>query len=267
MGARVFFSFPEVLDPARHPDYNAWHQLDHRPENLALPGVAHGDRWVRTPRCREASAALGPDGDAGLAAAQYAAMYWFRDPAEQSIREWVELGSTTAEQGRRPDQDWTRRRLTGFFAPLRGWVSPRVAISAAALPFRPVRGVLLEVWRGDPPRGPGTDAALHGLHGAVATSVEQAPGIVGAWSFASRRTTTEDDAGATSSEERWGRLQVVVRYCEDDPVGLVDVLAQTGPAAGGGGVLTPLLRTPLETIDPWSWDWFDADFATSGSDG
>ncbi|MDP9823929.1 hypothetical protein J2S59_003738 [Nocardioides massiliensis] len=257
MSARVFFSFPEVVDPERHEDYNAWHQLDHRPENLALPGIVHGERWVRTPQCREAAASLGPDGDAGLSAAQYAAMYWFREPTEQSIREWVELGSTTAEEGRRPDQDWTRRRLTGFFAPLRGWVSPREAITTAALPFRPVRGVLLEVWRVTDPRGPAADAALRGLHRAVAESVEQTDGIVGAWSFASRRTTAEDDDGTTTGEEQWGRLQVVVRYCEDDPIELVDVLAATAPDP----VLTPLLRTPLLTITPWTWDWFRADYA------
>jgi hypothetical protein len=46
----VFFSFA-ALDGAGlddHRRYNEWHQLDHRPENLALPGVAWGDRRART---------------------------------------------------------------------------------------------------------------------------------------------------------------------------------------------------------------------------
>ena len=66
----AFFSFPEVLDPARHRDYNAWHQLDHLPENRALRGVLHGERWVRTPACRAASAGLGLPDDPTLGAAQ-----------------------------------------------------------------------------------------------------------------------------------------------------------------------------------------------------
>ena len=44
----VFFSFAALDDPGpdHHRRYNEWHQLDHRPENLALPGVAWGDRWA-----------------------------------------------------------------------------------------------------------------------------------------------------------------------------------------------------------------------------
>ena len=116
---RVFFSFPEVIDPARHADYNAWHQLDHQPENLALLGVLHGDRWVRTPDCRAASDV---EDEPVLGAADYVAMYWFADPVRASVAEWVELGETTREQGRRPELAWTRRRLTGFFRPLTGRV-------------------------------------------------------------------------------------------------------------------------------------------------
>jgi hypothetical protein len=37
---RVFFSFVELTDPSQHRAYNEWHQLDHRPENLLLPGRA-----------------------------------------------------------------------------------------------------------------------------------------------------------------------------------------------------------------------------------
>ena len=53
---RAFFSFIELTDPDRHREYNEWHQLDHRPENLLLPGVAWGDRWARR---RDRGAELG----------------------------------------------------------------------------------------------------------------------------------------------------------------------------------------------------------------
>jgi len=235
---RAFFSFPEVTDRARHRDYNAWHLLDHRPQNLALPGVAHGDRWVRTPQCREASPV---DLDADLSAAQYVAMYWFREPAAESIREWRELGTTTLEQGRRPELGWTRRRHTGLYRPLAGAVAADVPITADALPFRPHAGVVLEVLRAADPRSPEAEAAFGRHRRDVATSLA-VPGVLGAWTFGSRETDAA--AGAT-------RLSVL--WCEDDPIAVVGSLPQ--PQEGPG--LTTVLRTPLLTIEPGQWDWFD----------
>ena len=37
-----FFSFTEVTDPAEHHAYNAWHQLDHLPEQFPLRGPHRG---------------------------------------------------------------------------------------------------------------------------------------------------------------------------------------------------------------------------------
>ena len=187
---RVFFSFPEVTEPDRHHDYNAWHQLDHRPENLALPGVLHGERWVRTPECRAASAV---DADPVLSAAQYVAMYWFAEPAAASIEEWAELGQTTLEQGRRPELDWTVRRLHGFFRPFGGRVAPGVEISPEALPYRPHRGVVRggAARRGTErlrPRRPAS-AALHREH---LPAVLARPGVLGTWSFTSRDVTLRE---------------------------------------------------------------------------
>jgi len=31
-----FFSFTEVTDPSAHEAYNAWHQLDHLPEQFTI---------------------------------------------------------------------------------------------------------------------------------------------------------------------------------------------------------------------------------------
>ena len=52
-----FFSFTEVTDPSAHEAYNAWHQLDHLPEQFTIDGIEFGCRWVRSPRCREAESA------------------------------------------------------------------------------------------------------------------------------------------------------------------------------------------------------------------
>ena len=61
---RGFFSFSAVTAPGEHRNYNAWHLFDHVPENLGLPGVAHGQRWVCPPEYRRLRLA----DDAALAA-------------------------------------------------------------------------------------------------------------------------------------------------------------------------------------------------------
>ena len=38
-GVLGFFSFTEVTDPSAHEAYNAWHQLDHLPEQFTLDGT------------------------------------------------------------------------------------------------------------------------------------------------------------------------------------------------------------------------------------
>lgn len=256
---RVFFSFPEVTDPARHRDYNAWHQLDHRPENLALPGVLHGDRWVRSPECRGASAI---DDDPVLSPAQYVAMYWFAEPAGASIEEWSELGQTTLEQGRRPELEWTRRRVNGFFRPLGGRVAPGVAISPEALPHRPHRGVVLEVLRADEPSGAAAEAGFGVLHREHLPAVLAVPGVLGTWSFASRDVTLRGDGGDGGDgdvrrDTTRGAYTVVLHWCEADPV---EVAATLPPPVAVPGLRT-VLRTPLRTVVAGEWSWFDADRA------
>ena len=36
---KVFFSFTEIPDRADHHAYNAWHQLDHRPDRNTVNGA------------------------------------------------------------------------------------------------------------------------------------------------------------------------------------------------------------------------------------
>jgi hypothetical protein len=92
---RVFFSFVDLADPQQHRAYNEWHQLDHRPENLLLPGVAWGDRWARTPEYAQ----LGPKPDTEFAGVDYVAMYWFRPPYDESIGAWNKARSCRGRTG------------------------------------------------------------------------------------------------------------------------------------------------------------------------
>ncbi|MEU7812195.1 hypothetical protein [Pseudonocardia sp. NPDC049154] len=90
---RAFLTFTRLRED-RHIEYNAWHQLDHLPENLRLPGVVWGDRWVCTPDCLPW--VTGSDADAGH---QYAVVYWFRTPLDESVRDWTELNQRAHSGG------------------------------------------------------------------------------------------------------------------------------------------------------------------------
>jgi hypothetical protein len=254
---RVFFGFPSVTDPRRHRDYNAWHQLDHRPENLALPGVVHGDRWVRSPDCRAVGTA-----DRLLRDVDYLAMYWFAEPAEQSIRQWRELGETTRQQGRRPDLRWTRRPLMGIFRPVRGYVHPRVRVSTAALPFRPHTGVQVFVTAVD--ESTGSAGELFDWYDRIRIpQLLDLPGVAGAWLF--RSESLSGDAADGGRQPLTGLdVRILLCYLDADPVAVAAELAArepgwraADPPPDPAGRERALLTGPLRTVEPWRWDWFD----------
>src|SRR5699024_1595440 len=133
---RAFFSFVELDSEHEAQAYNEWHRFDHLPENLALPGVAWGDRWARTAECGTVPGHHAVPEYSGI---DYVAMYWFHPPYDESIQAWTELGEDTFQCGRGPRLPGVRRRLTAFFTPVKGYVAPRVPISVGALPMRPNR--------------------------------------------------------------------------------------------------------------------------------
>jgi hypothetical protein len=154
-----FFSFTEVTDPSAHEAYNAWHQLDHLPEQFTIEGITFGQRWVRSPRCRDAEAATG----SLLDGFHYMTLYLLRD--EQLIPEFFAL----AERLYAVDRFFKARRalLSGPFPVVGRWAAPRVAVSPGAIPFRPSHGVHVVV-------GPAVDGEELVRH----------PGVAGAWQFA-----------------------------------------------------------------------------------
>ena len=154
-----FFSFTEVTDPSAHEAYNAWHQLDHLPEQFTIEGISFGCRWVRSPRCRAAEASTGDL----LNPFHYMTLYFLRD--ERVIPEFFAL----AERLHAEDRFFAARRalLSGPFDIVGRWAAPRVAVSAEAVPFRPAHGVHVVV-------GPRVDGAALVGHA----------GVAGAWQFA-----------------------------------------------------------------------------------
>ena len=154
-----FFSFTEVTDPSAHEAYNAWHQLDHLPEQFTIDGISFGRRWVRSPRCRAAGSAA----SALLEPFHYMTMYLLRD--EQVVPEFFAL----AERLRAADRFFAARRaiLSGAFPVVGRWAAPRVAVSPEAVPFRPAEGVYVVVG----PRVPAEELVTR-------------HGVAGAWQFA-----------------------------------------------------------------------------------
>ncbi len=161
-----FFSFTEITDPSAHEAYNAWHQLDHLPEQFTLEGVRFGQRWVRSPHCRDAEAATGPV----LEPFHYMTLYLLRD--RDVVGPFVKLGERLYAE----DRFFAARRavLSGPFDVIGSWAAPRVAVSPGAVPFRPSHGVYVVV-------GPPLDGA----------TLVDVPGVAGAWQFADgERTVT-----------------------------------------------------------------------------
>jgi hypothetical protein len=231
-----FFSFTEVTQPSAHRAYNEWHRLDHMPEQFSLDGVLFGQRWVCTPDCREARVAVGPL----LEPCHYMTLYLMRDAGV--LPAFFDL----AQRLRQADRFFAERRahLSGPFEVRDRWVSPRVKVSAAAVPHRPARGIYVVV-------GPPVDGAAMVAH----------QGVAGAWSFATTATdpTAADTAAATDPGlDR----HITVAFLDGD---LATTASQLGrwclQHAGHSRTMEwagPLdLLDRVNPVDTDSYDWFD----------
>ena len=258
---RTFFSFVDLTDPSRHAEYNDWHLYDHRPENLALPGVAWGDRWARL-------VDSGDDPDrAGTATEEYAgvdyvAMYWFREPLDQSIAEWFKLGSDSVQWGRGPAIPGVIRRLTAFFTPVRGYAAPRVLVSPDILPYRPNRGLHVTLSRFEDPAGEAAHQQFRWYDRTRIPDLLEVPGVAGAWTFALADTLRRPPGSTTDNREHDpGQLRLRVLYLDGDPESVTreirlreKVWADAGRASRYSAAEEILFSAPVRTIVPFQ-DW------------
>jgi hypothetical protein len=229
-----FFSFTEITDPAEHRSYNEWHQLDHMPEQYPLPGMAFGQRWVSTPACRVARTVDGPL----LAPVHYVTLYLMTEPVQETLDAFLALGGELRSLGR--FHQHRRALLSGPFDVSSIVAAPRALISAEAVPYRPNRGAFVVV----------EDLTLPGAgDGVVATTLVEAPGVAGVWSF-------------VSDEERamtWrpGRHRITVCFLDENPVTVSPALGRV-IGERDGDAASIIHAGPLETVTPWQWDWFDS---------
>jgi hypothetical protein len=247
---QAFFSFTEVPDPTQHRAYNEWHQLEHRPENLRLPGVEWGERWVHSPDC----APLATVGDPAFAALHYVNMYWFGSPAAGATAEWSALAERSFHWGGRADVHLATRLHMEFFRPVRGYVNPRVRVDADVLPYRPNRGVHISVTKVDEPRSGAAEKLFAWYDRERLPASLACDGVAGAWTFASESTFAS--ALDLSGGEPPPSVRVVLTYLDDDPLAVAPrIAALDGPP--DASVERTLFAGPLRAITPWQWDWFD----------
>jgi hypothetical protein len=245
-----FFSFTEVTDPAEHRSYNGWHQLDHMPEQYPLPGVVFGQRWVSTPACRLAR----EYDDPSLAPIHYMTLYLMGEPLDETLREFRALGERLRAEGR--FHEHRRSRLSGPLSVIDMRAAPRVLVSAQSVPYRPNRGIYVVVRDGtsSPHGGPapsGPDQSdVDEQDGRLAGALVEEEGVAGVWTFATDRRF--DDRG-------WhpGDRTVTVSYLDVDPLTVASRLGELVRGSAGATNRAVVFAGPLETITPWSWDWFD----------
>ena len=226
-----FFSFTEVTDPAEHRSYNAWHQLDHLPEQFPLPGVVYGQRWVSTPACRAARVVSDPS----LDPIHYVTCYLMAEPIAATLDDFFELGAELHRLDR--FHEHRHAHLTGPFALVDAIAAPRVLVSAAALPYRAHRGTYVIVE--EIPDG----FAAPAPYGAELAGV---PGVAGCWTFAT-------NSGMRSRRWTAGERRITFCWLDDEPLACAARIAPMVDASRG----TTRFAGPLETITPWAWDWFD----------
>jgi hypothetical protein len=245
IGTRAFFSFTELRDATLHRPYNDWHQLDHRPENLALDGVAYGERWVRSPDC-VADHAPGTL----LDPLQYLNMYWFREPVRAAVDEWAELAERSIHWGRRPDVGWANRLLMGFFLTVKGYAHPRVRVSPDVLPLRPNTGVYVTVDEIDEPASAAAETMYREFDEEHIPGALDVGGVAGAWTF-----TSDATLGTPALPPLPAGLRVHLYFVDGDPLAVAHELASRLPHYAG--IARTLYRGPLRAITPWQWDWFE----------
>ncbi|MBF6079526.1 hypothetical protein IU498_33395 [Nocardia beijingensis] len=252
----VFFSFVALPDATleEHRSYNRWHLFDHRPENLALPGVLWGDRWSRPPTYRTGPAA--PE----YADVDYMAMYWFAEPFADSVEQWNKLGADSFEWGRGPLIPGVQRPLLGFFRPVKGYAAASSLVAANVLPYRPNQGLHLTLTRFDEARGDDTHEHHRWEDRVLIPNLLTTEGVAGVWTFSFSHHQNVTMRARESSADAVGSLRIRLIYLDGDPLEVterIDALtgsaaAELPPAAAAGA--QRLFCTTLRTIVPFR-DW------------
>lgn len=243
-----FMSFVRLEDPSVKKEYNAWHQLDHLPENRALPGVIWGDRWSLTAECKKLAQGVHRNID-------YVGMYWFASPVDQALADWTQLGEDSFQWGRGPLLPGVKRDMLAFFKPVKGYTTPEARVSAEVLPMRPHTGVHISVTQFDDAHSLETHESHTREDLETIPALLQVEGVIGAWTFSYHSAQRHSSLPFEGSAELpQGSMRVRVSFLEGDVLEVAQrvqaIEAQVDSVEGS----TLLLSAPLQTIIPWK-DW------------
>lgn len=251
----AFFSFVGLADASLHGAYNRWHQLDHRPENLALPGVAWGDRWMRLPEPATPSKFV-----PAFEGTDFVAMYWFRSPVDESVAEWDRLGEASFQWGRGPLIPGVERHLLAFFRPVKGYSAPRVLVGPDVLPYRPNRGIDITLTRHAQPHSLETHSSFGWEDTRLMPELLELDGVAGGWTFSfshAQQHTTLPFPDTVMHQP--GELRIRLLYLDGEPEQTGAAVRETELRIGTEADAPPqvnevLFASTLSTIVPWR-DW------------
>lgn len=245
-----FFSLTSGAVDGDDAGYLQWHLLDHLPEQYSLSGIRLGTRW----RADDACVALRLAAEEGLHAARHAVSYLITDPVADTLTAFGRLGRQLAEAGRYPVA--ATPLLLGAFELVDAHAGPAAVVSAAAVPFRPHRGVYLLVEQVGEPGAIDTwwqwhrEEHLPGLLGVK--------GVAGVYGFRASAALGEgDDQGARLGVTApWdpGHSHVTVVYLDGDVADTASRLAPLITSRWVDGTVTPRLAGPFRspvTYEAW----------------
>lgn len=237
-----YFSMSRHGEGGSDRDYLAWHQLDHMPEQWRLPGVAWGQRWASTERCRRARAAQ----EGEWASLGHVVNYLMHDPIEQTLDDFYGLARELRDQGRFPFM--LPSLFQGALALTESRAAARVLVSPEVVPFRPHRGIYVIVER--PRSGEDWDPDRDDMHSLLVRELVEVAGVAGVWVF-----TTVDSLRPREILTA-GRHRVTMCYLDDEPSDVARRLAAPLERAWASGDAHPLLAAPLESIVDAAWERF-----------
>jgi hypothetical protein len=247
-----FVTLTEVTSPGNHVDYNIWHQLDHMPEQFAIPGVVCGQRWVLAPDCVAQTVTV----DDPLGTFHYLTLYLMTEPVHETLEEFAEVRERLAKLGR--FYEHRRARLSGAWVFLEALAAPRTLVAPEVIPYRPNRGIYVVIDEPAPDADQDSlDEYLRRRHTDHFPRLLDVPGVAGIWSFATRRWAFAKSEDPPLSVEAQDRTRITVAFLDEDPLA---VAAAAGPLVEehwAGAPVRPRFAGPLSTITPWQWNWFD----------
>ncbi|MGJ3509299.1 hypothetical protein [Enemella sp. A6] len=252
----VFFSLATLPDagPEEHREYNKWHQLDHRPENLNLPGVEYGDRWGRPAEFKAAGT-----GNDTLGDTDYVTMYWYHEPFDESYRQWNDLGETSFQWGRGPLIPGVERRMLAFFRIVKGYAAASSLVSPEVLKYRPNQGIHFLLTRHQKHHSLDTHTHYTWTDRVLMPGLMEVDGVAGGYTFSFSHFQKHSTMNFnTPDEDAASSMRVRLLYLDGDPLATTERIAaaeeQLARNADCGDAGEVLLSTPVKTIIPFQ-DW------------